>query len=97
MNYHINLTEEEINSFVTNNKWMFAKTMTRIPHEYCLRKNCGDQEMFNRFVMHIRRNGYQGHFFRKTFIYFDVGPHQYWTMGSPLDETILINRAVKKT
>lgn len=97
MDYFADLTDADIAAFIEANEWRFAKTMARIPHEYCLKEKCGDPEMFERFVMHIRRHGYTGQFFRKTFVYFDVGPHQYWTMGSPLHETILINRAVKKT
>ena len=93
MDYFQELTDTDIAAFINANKWKFAKTMARIPHEYCLKASCTDQDMFERFVMHIRRNGHEGKFFKKTFIYFKVGQSQYWTMGSPLHETILINRA----
>lgn len=96
MDYFEELTDAEIAAFIEANEWKFAKTMARIPHAYCLKEKCTDQDMFERFVMHIRKHGYIGKFFTKTFVYFDVGQHQYWTMGSPLHETILINRAVKK-
>ncbi len=96
MDYFEELTGEEIAAFIEANEWKFAKTMARIPHTYCLKERCTDPDMFERFVMHIRRHGYEGKFFKKTFVYFDVGQFQYWTMGSPLHETILINRAAKK-
>ena len=96
MDYFDDLTDADIAAFIEANEWKFAKTMARIPHAYCLKERCTDPDMFERFVMHIRRHGYEGKFFKKTFVYFDVGPFQYWTMGSPLHETILINRAVKK-
>lgn len=93
MDYFAELTDADIKSFIAANTWKFAKTMARIPHAYCLKEKCTDQEMFERFVMHIRKHGYIGHFFKKTFVYLDFEGHQYWTMGSPLHETILINRA----
>ena len=43
--------------------------------------------------MHIRRHGYQKVYGRATYTYLDIDDWQYWTMGSPLSETILINRA----
>jgi hypothetical protein len=55
-----------------------------------------------RFVMHIRRNGYRGRFGRATYTYLDWPVngviHQFGTMGAALDITItiiIINRAVK--
>lgn len=96
MDYFDELTDADITTFIEANTWKFAKTMASMPHAYCLKESCSDPEMFERFVMHIRRTGYAGRFFRATYIYFDVGHYQYWTMGSPLDKTILINRAEKK-
>jgi hypothetical protein len=93
MDYFDELTPQDIDAFILANEWKFAKTMASIPHAYCLKERCSDQETFEKFVMHIRRNGYEKNFFRKVFVYFDVGEHQYWTMGSPLEKTILINRA----
>jgi hypothetical protein len=43
--------------------------------------------------MHIRKNGYVEEFTGWKYTYFDIGGYQYWTMGAPLEETILINRA----
>lgn len=87
------LTISQITEFIDKNEWRFAKTMAEIPHAYCLREKCNDANMFERFVMHIRKNGYKKSFFNKTYIYFDVGQFQYWTMGNPLHKTKLINRA----
>ena len=55
---------------------------------------------FERFVMHIRRHGYKQRFGKSTYTYMDWPVdgvvHQFWTMGAPLDISIIINRAVKK-
>ena len=96
MDYFEDLTIEQIEAYIAANEWTFAKTMARIPHEYNLKEKSTDPEMFERFVMFIRRNGYEGRFFRRTYIYFDVGQYQYWTMGDPLHTTTLINRAIRK-
>jgi len=90
------LTDEEIAWFIATHEWKFAKTMAYIPHAYTLRERAADEPMFERFVIHIRVHGYDGQFYSKTYRYFDFGPYQYWTMGSPLEQTKLINRALTK-
>lgn len=94
------MTPEEITSFIAGHAWRLAKTMPHIPHSYVVKKNCRSEEEFERFVMHIRRHGYRAKFGKREFVYFDWPVegviHCFWTMGEPLDKTIIINRAVKK-
>jgi hypothetical protein len=87
------MTMDELRAFVQNSTWTFAKTMPKTPHEYTLRKNTPDEALFERVVMHIRHHGYHKMFGRTRYTYFDIDGWQYWTMGSPLPATILINRA----
>ena len=87
------MTTDELSAFVHQATWTFAKTMSKTPHEYTLRKDAKDESLFDRVVMHIREHGYRKTFNRREYIYFDIDGWQYWTMGSPLDQTILINRA----
>lgn len=83
--------------YIAGSRWKFAKTMAHIPHEYTVRDWAPWREpLFEEAVMFIRANGYEQNFFRKTFLYYDVDDKQYWTMGAPLNETVLINRAVRK-
>jgi len=49
--------------------------------------------MFNEFVLHIRQYGYVDKFIGEEYTYFNLGDYRYWSMGSPLEKTILINRA----
>jgi hypothetical protein len=88
-----NMTMDELLSFVQESKWTFAKTMPQTPHEYTLRRDAKDEALFERVVMHIRQVGYQQKWGKTTDTDLDVDGWQYWTMGSPLDQTILINRA----
>lgn len=93
------MTPEEINSFIAGHAWQFAKTMVHTPHSYVVKERCRSAEEFERFVMHIRRHGYKRKFGRACYTYLDWPVdgvvHIFWTMGAPLDRTIIINRASK--
>jgi 16S rRNA C967 or C1407 C5-methylase (RsmB/RsmF family) len=82
---------QQFAEFVSDHVWHFARTMPHNPHEYTLRRNASKID-FDATVRYIREHGvleqYRG-FPYKT-LYF--AEHKYWTMGSPLHETILINR-----
>jgi len=78
-------------------KFRFAKTMPTIPHEYSLKKSWESERDFEFIVSYIRENGVAEMFGRKQFIYLYIGDYKYWTMGSPIERTILINRAKVKS
>jgi hypothetical protein len=83
--------------FINGSRWKFAKTMASIPHEYTVKDWAPERlDLFYEAVTFIREHGYKGKFFSKTYMYYDVDERQYWTMGAPLLETVLINRAVRK-
>ena len=48
---------------------------------------------FDRFVTLIRRCGYAEFYYRIRRIYWAVDEQKYWTMGWPVAETTVINRA----
>jgi hypothetical protein len=62
------------------------------PHQYCLRKSWVGNAPFTRVAGIIREYGYVEWFWRKPYMMLNVGEFKYWTMGWPLDVTILINR-----
>jgi hypothetical protein len=77
---------------VRDESWVFAKTYARTwPHEYIVRDRV-DEGLFVKLVEHIRGNGYQGYFYKKEITYYDEDGLVYWTMGAPVDETIIVNR-----
>ena len=84
-----------IKDFINDCHWTYAKTMPEWPHEYIIRSKV-DETCFVRMVKHIREYGYQGYFYRRPITYFDEDGKTYWTMGEPLDETVIINRCKKK-
>ena len=82
---------QKLTEFVNNEKWTYAKTMPEWPHEYIVRERV-DEQLFVETVLHIRKFGYEGKFYSRTIIYFDQDGFTYWTMGAPVEETIIINR-----
>ena len=93
------MTNEQEIEFVNNKlskaTFQFAKTMRDIPHEYTLRTTWKDVDEFFLVVELMRKYAYVGYFFNKAYLYYDIEQYKYWTMGSPVKETILINRAKK--
>lgn len=86
--------DPEILDFIRTSQWRFAKTMPQCPHEYVVRQWRPDEEtVFERLVMLIRERGYDDKFFDSTYRYLQIGGWKYWTMGAPLNETTVINRA----
>ena len=85
----------EIKAFINSLEWRYAKSYaTTWPHWYIVRKNV-DEGMFVKMVEYIRANGYDGRFYKQTNKYFDDDKYSYWTMGSPIKETEIINRCLK--
>lgn len=92
----ITLSDNQLRAFVARSLWIYAKTMPQHPHEYTLRKHAVQrdlEEIFEKFVMHIRHHGYKERFERATYVRLNLDEWKYWTMGAPLKSTILINRA----
>lgn len=81
-----------IDQLLDQAKFVFAKSMPKMPHHYTLRETW-DSNTFDYVVQKIREMGTPEMFFRKTYIYYYANGYKYWTMGNPINETRLINRA----
>jgi len=86
---------QDLRSFLDREQWSFAKTMPIWPHEYLVRHRV-DEQLFERTVIHIRSNGYEGRFYARPITYFEEKGLVYWTMGAPVEETVIINRCRKE-
>lgn len=84
-----------VRAFIDTEKWTYAKTMPEWPHEYIVRDRV-DETMFVEIVKHIRTHGYEGRFYKRAITYYDEAGLTYWTMGAPVDETVIINRCKKE-
>ncbi len=89
------MTEENIINFIERNNWIEAKSYSKTaPHEYLVfdKLDSESQVDFINFVMLIREKGYPERFWKKIFFYYDINGYKYWTMGNPIEETIILNR-----
>ena len=86
-----------IDTFVAERRWQFAKTYAdTAPHEYTIRDwkpEKASQDHFDRFIQLIRQHGVTEKFWGKPNAYLYIGDWKYWTMGAPINETVVINRA----
>ena len=92
------LLEEDnkrIREFVSRYPWTFAKTYAEFaPHEYYVKDKLDlfGKEEFVWFVEFIRDYGFECKFGKQLHTYYELDGHYYWTMGDPVEETIILNR-----
>jgi hypothetical protein len=84
-----------LRTFIDKEEWTFAKTMTEWPHEYLVRDRV-DADLFESMVCHIREHGFEGRFYKTAITYFAEDGMVYWTMGAPVEKTIIVNRCKKE-
>ena len=74
--------------------WTFAKTMPSAPHEYIVKSKCSlSEEEFEYFVNMQRQYGVMEKWGKYNHPYLYIDDYKYWTMGAPVEETTVINRA----
>jgi hypothetical protein len=83
--------------FVARRQWREASTYRKTaPHEYTVRSWEGGGRSnldFDQFTVLIRRFGYADLFHDLRHLYWVVDEFKYWTMGWPVEQTTVINRA----
>ena len=85
-------THAEVGRWLEERRWIYARSRPTNPHEYTLRRECGDEEMFERVVEHLREFGDPYPWWGSIYLQYVSGDHAYWTMGARPQETVLINR-----
>lgn len=89
------MNQEKIKDLILGWSWTFAKTMPQCSHWYVVRSP-ENEESFIEFVEHIRVHGVEEKFGKDSYLYLYLGEYKYWTMGNPVPETTIINRALAK-
>lgn len=85
---------EKLRSMINRCEWTFAKTMPFAPHEYIVRGKCPlTDEEFVYFVEMQRVFGTKERWGRFNNPYLYIDDYKYWTMGAPMEDTKVINRA----
>ncbi|MDQ3302830.1 MAG: hypothetical protein M3518_05700 [Actinomycetota bacterium] len=89
------LTQRQVEEWAASRFFRYAKTAPANPHAYTHREWC-DSEMFSRVVEFIRANGYDQRYGGTEYRCLDLdlpgGRFYVWTMGAPLEDTIILNR-----
>lgn len=98
---HVSFTVDAARDYIAKVRWQFARTMPQWPHEYTVREWASELEPdFFAFTALIRSIGVvkpwppDGREPRHRHTYLELDEWEYWTMGSPLPETTVINRAL---
>jgi hypothetical protein len=94
MNSTPHLFSDDLRRFIGAERWKFAATLPDWPHEYLVRERV-DRRLFERVVRHIRSNGYEGRFYEREIRYYEEEAFVYWTIGAPVEQTVIINRCRK--
>ena len=85
---------EKLRKMIARCEWTFAKTMPFAPHEYIVKGRCPlSDEEFEYFVNMQREHGIREKWGKYNNPYLYVDDYKYWTMGAPLEDTTVINRA----
>ena len=87
------MIESDVEKLLLDCSWRFAKTMPENPHDYTRKKEWDDPDAFECVVAYIQEHGFPERFYKSVFHYLYLDDYKYWTMGNPINETILINRA----
>jgi len=90
------LNDDQLREFVNSFNWTYAKTYAKVcPHEYIVKDKISkdNHELFEKVVRYIRENGFTAKYKGRSGQYYILDDHYYWTMGAPVEETIILNRA----
>ena len=88
------LNFNKLREMIARCEWTFAKTMPFAPHEYIVRQKCPlTTEEFEYFVNMQREYGVKERWGKYNHSYLYIDDYKYWTMGAPIEETTVINRA----
>ena len=88
------LNYDKLRSMIARCEWTFAKTMPFAPHEYIVKEKCPlTTDEFEYFVNMQREHGVKERWGKYNNPYLYIDDYKYWTMGAPLEDTTVINRA----
>lgn len=94
------MTQTAFATWVLSVRWVFAKTMPNIPHQYTV-KDWGDPEAFDRIVAGIKEHGYLARWRTKPPNYYlEHNGLRYWWIepvinrcfiGQPVNEVTVLD------
>jgi hypothetical protein len=85
---------KEVQEYLDAQTWVRAKSYdATFPHYYINKNKSSDQRQFEEVIKFIRSNGIAKSFFKKQYLYLELGAFEYWDMGRPAMSTIILNKA----
>ena len=84
------LTKEQMRAWAASVSWTDTNCGGEL-HQYTFRK-AGDEQAFVHVAESIRELGHDGTYLRKKWRYLDLAPYFYFTCGTAMETTSLINR-----
>ena len=98
MKSHNTMTElpnyDKLREMIARCQWTFAKSSPFAPHEYIVRDKCPlTDEEFVYFMDMQLRFGVKERWGKYNHPYLYIDDYKYWTMGAPMKETKVMNRA----
>ena len=88
------LNYDKLRSMIACCEWTFAKSMPFAPHEYIVKDRCPlTKDEFEYFVNMQREHGVKERWGKYNNPNLYIDDYKYWTMGAPLEDTTVINRA----
>lgn len=91
-------SEKEFEVFVNKFDWTFAKTYAAsAPNEYIALSKIGfeHKQEFVKIAQFIRDKGFKAYYYTRVGYYYQIGENYYWTMDEKVEDTDLINRAIR--
>ena len=86
--------EQKLREMIARCEWTFAKTMPFAPHEYIVKDKCPLTDAEFMFFVDLQRSfGVNEQWGKYINPYLYIDDYKYWTMGAPMEETTVINRA----
>lgn len=89
---------ERVGALLEAHRYVFARTMPKVPHCYTVKRNWQDAAAFREVVCELHALGEARAWHRQQYDYLDVNQHYYWSVedrDAPPEATTLINRAVR--
>lgn len=84
---------EEAKIWIEQQEFVVAKSYEKtFPHFYTTRDRC-EFYMFELFLHCIRKHGKVKSFYRKQYVYLELGGFEYWEMGRPIPAVQVLNKA----
>lgn len=80
--------------FLNKQNWIFAKTMSEIPHYYIVRDNLLSEEkaIFDDLKKDLKEKGYFEEFQGKNYQYLNIGEYKYWVIDNILNRIKVENK-----